>query len=153
VSDDELRAVKRVVLVAAGTRTRALVAKYAIERWARISVEVDISSEYRYPDPSSRSHDRHRGLPERRNDRHHPGHARAQRRGAHVVAVSNIVDSSLAREADAVIYTRAVLRSRSPPPRLRRQVAALELFALRLAQLRGTLPASEIDALFSASTP
>src|ERR1019366_986988 len=52
ISDDELRDVKRVVLVAAGTSHHAaLVAKYAIERWARLSVEVDISSEYRYRDP------------------------------------------------------------------------------------------------------
>ena len=52
VSDEELRAVKRVVLVAAGTSHHAaLVAKYAIERWARLGVEVDIASEYRYRDP------------------------------------------------------------------------------------------------------
>ena len=151
VSDDELRAVKRVVLVAAGTSHHAaLVAKYAIERWARISVEVDISSEYRYRDPIveigtivigvSQSGETIDTIQATRE---------AQRRGAHVVAVSNIVDSSLAREADAVIYTRAGLEvSVASTKAFVAQVAALELFALRLAQLRGTLPASEIDALF-----
>ena len=151
VSDDELRALKRVVLVAAGTSHHAaLVAKYAIERWARVSVEVDISSEYRYRDPIveigtlvigvSQSGETIDTIQATRE---------AQRRGAHVVAVSNIVDSSLAREADAVIYTRAGLEvSVASTKAFVAQVAALELLALRLAQLRGTLPPSEIDALF-----
>ena len=73
----------------------------------------------------------------------------AQRRGARVVAISNIVDSSLAREADAVIYTRAGLEvSVASTKAFVAQVAALELFALRLAQLRQTLAPSDIDALF-----
>ena len=151
VSDEELRAVKRVVLVAAGTSHHAaLVAKYAIERWARISVEVDISSEYRYRDPIveigtlvigvSQSGETIDTIQATRE---------AQRRGARVVAVSNIVDSSLAREADAVIYTRAGLEvSVASTKAFVAQVAALELLALRLAQLRGTLPATDVDALF-----
>ena len=151
VSDEELRNVKRVVLVAAGTSHHAaLVAKYAIERWARVSVDVDISSEYRYRDPIveigtlvigvSQSGETIDTIQATRE---------AQRRGAHVVAISNIVDSSLAREADAVIYTRAGLEvSVASTKAFVAQVAALELFALRLAQLRGTLPSSDIDALF-----
>ncbi len=151
VSDEELRDVKRVVLVAAGTSHHAaLVAKYAIERWARVSVEVDISSEYRYRDPIveigtlvigvSQSGETIDTIQATRE---------AQRRGARVVAISNIVDSSLAREADAVIYTRAGLEvSVASTKAFVAQVAALELFALRLAQLRGTLPEQDIDALF-----
>jgi glucosamine--fructose-6-phosphate aminotransferase (isomerizing) len=151
VSDDELRDVKRVILVAAGTSHHAaLVAKYAIERWARVSVEVDISSEYRYRDPIveigtlvigvSQSGETIDTIQATRE---------AQRRGARVVAVSNIVDSSLAREADAVIYTRAGLEvSVASTKAFVAQVAALELLALRLAQLRNTLPKSDIDALF-----
>ncbi len=150
VSDDELRAVKRVVLVAAGTSHHAaLVAKYAIERWARLSVEVDIASEYRYRDPvveigtlvigvsqSGETIDTIQAVRE------------AKRRGARVVAISNIVDSSLAREADAVIYTRAGLEvSVASTKSFVAQVAALELLALRLAQLRQTLGEPEIDAL------
>ena len=150
VSDDELRAVKRVVLVAAGTSHHAaLVAKYAIERWARLSVEVDIASEYRYRDPvvevgtlvigvsqSGETIDTIQAVRE------------AKRRGARVVGIANIVDSSLAREADAVIYTRAGLEvSVASTKSFVAQVAALELLALRLAQLRQTLAESEIDAL------
>ncbi len=150
VSDEELRAVKRVVLVAAGTSHHAaLVAKYAIERWARLSVEVDIASEYRYRDPvvevgtlvigvsqSGETIDTIQAVRE------------AKRRGARVVAIANIVDSSLAREADAVIYTRAGLEvSVASTKSFVAQVAALELLALRLAQLRQTLAEPEIDAL------
>ena len=151
VSDDELRDVKRVVLVAAGTSHHAaLVAKYAIERWARVSVEVDISSEYRYRDPIveigtlvigvSQSGETIDTIMATRE---------AQRRGARVVAISNIVDSSLAREADAVIYTRAGLEvSVASTKAFVAQVAALELFALRMAQLRATMSPTDIDALF-----
>jgi len=151
ITDDELREVKRVCLVAAGTSFHsALIAKYAIERWARISVDVDISSEYRYRDPIveigtlvigvSQSGETIDTIQATRE---------AQRRGAHVVAISNIVDSSMAREADAVIYTRAGLEvSVASTKAFVAQVAALELLALRLAQLRGTLPESEIDGLF-----
>jgi glucosamine--fructose-6-phosphate aminotransferase (isomerizing) len=151
ISDEELREVKRVVIVAAGTSHHAgLVAKYAIERWARVSVDVDISSEYRYRDPivevgtlvigvsqSGETIDTIQAIRE------------AKRRGARVVGVSNIVGSSLARESDAVIYTRAGLEvSVASTKAFVAQVAALEVLALRLAQLRETLPASDIDALF-----
>jgi glucosamine--fructose-6-phosphate aminotransferase (isomerizing) len=151
ISDDELRDVKRVVLVAAGTSYHAtLIAKYALERWAKIGVDVDIASEYRYRDPiveigtlvigvsqSGETIDTIQALRE------------AKRRGARVVAISNIVDSSLAREADAVIYTRAGLEvSVASTKAFVAQVAALELLALRLAQLRKTLAPDDIDALF-----
>jgi glucosamine--fructose-6-phosphate aminotransferase (isomerizing) len=151
ISDEELRDVKRVVIVAAGTSHHAgQVAKYAIERWAKVGVDVDISSEYRYRDPivevgtlvigvsqSGETIDTIQAIRE------------AKRRGARVIGVSNIVGSSLARESDAVIYTRAGLEvSVASTKAFVAQVAALELLALRLAQLRETLPAQDIDALF-----
>ncbi|HVB50464.1 MAG TPA: glutamine--fructose-6-phosphate transaminase (isomerizing) [Acidimicrobiales bacterium] len=151
ISDEELRGVKRVVIVATGTSHHAgLVAKYAIERWARVSVEVDIASEYRYRDPiveigtlvigisqSGETIDTIQAIRE------------ARRRGARVIAVTNIVDSSLARESDAVIYTRAGLEvSVASTKVFVAQIAALELLALRLAQLRDTLLPLDVDALF-----
>jgi glucosamine--fructose-6-phosphate aminotransferase (isomerizing) len=151
ISDEELRGVNRVVIVAAGTSHHAgQVAKYAIERWARLGVDVDISSEYRYRDPivevgtlvigvsqSGETIDTIQAIRE------------AKRRGARVVGVTNIVGSSLARESDAVIYTRAGLEvSVASTKAFVAQVAALELLALRLAQLRETLPPSDVDALF-----
>ncbi len=153
VPDEELAAVRRVVLVAAGTSHHAaLVAKYALERWARLPVEVDISSEYRYRDPvveigtlvigvsqSGETIDTIQAVRE------------ARRRGARVVAVTNIVDSSLAREADAVVYTRAGLEvSVASTKSFVAQVAALELLALRLAQLRGTLAPLDVENLVRA---
>jgi glutamine---fructose-6-phosphate transaminase (isomerizing) len=151
IEDEELREVNRVVIVAAGTSHHAgQVAKYAIERWARLGVDVDISSEYRYRDPivevgtlvigvsqSGETIDTIQAIRE------------AKRRGARVVGVTNIVGSSLARESDAVIYTRAGLEvSVASTKAFVAQVAALELLALRLAQLRETLPPSDVDALF-----
>ncbi|HWD96906.1 MAG TPA: glutamine--fructose-6-phosphate transaminase (isomerizing) [Acidimicrobiales bacterium] len=151
ISDEELCEVNRVVIVAAGTSNHAgQVAKYAIERWARLSVEVDISSEYRYRDPivevgtlvigvsqSGETIDTIQAIRE------------AKRRGARVIGVTNIVGSSLARESDAVIYTRAGLEvSVASTKAFVAQVAALEVLALRLAQLRGTVAADDIDALF-----
>ncbi len=151
LDDEELRDVHRVVIVAAGTSNHAgQVAKYAIERWARLSVEVDISSEYRYRDPivevgtlvigisqSGETIDTIQAIRE------------AKRRGARVIGVTNIVGSSLARESDAVIYTRAGLEvSVASTKAFVAQVAALEVLALRLAQLRNTMADADVDALF-----
>ncbi len=149
VADAELLEVRRVVIVATGTSHHAaLVAKYALERWARLATEVDIASEYRYRDPvvevgtlvigvsqSGETIDTIQAVRE------------ARRRGARVVAVTNVVDSSLAREADAVLYTRAGLEvSVASTKSFVAQVAALEMLALRLAQLRATLPADDVEA-------
>ncbi len=149
VADAELLEVRRVVIVATGTSHHAaLVAKYALERWARLATEVDIASEYRYRDPvvevgtlvigvsqSGETIDTIQAVRE------------ARRRGARVVAVTNVVDSSLAREADAVLYTRAGLEvSVASTKSFVAQVAALEMLALRLAQLRATLPAGDVEA-------
>lgn len=147
LTDDQLANASKVVLVACGSSYHAaMVAKYAIERWARISVEVDIASEFRYRDPvvdhttlvigvsqSGETIDTIQALRE------------AKSRGAMVVAVSNVVDSSMAREADAVLYTRAGLEvCVASTKAVLAQIAALELLALRLAQLRSSLPAGVI---------
>ena len=150
LSDEELRNVNKVTLVACGSSYHtAMVAKYAIERWARVAVEVDIASEFRYRDPiidhtslvigvsqSGETIDTITALRE------------AKRRGAMVVAISNVVDSSMAREADAVLYTRAGLEVCVVATKtVLAQIAALELLALRLAQLRGTLEPSVVAHL------
>ena len=147
VSDGDLAAASKVVLVACGSSYHAaMVAKYAIERWARISVEVDIASEFRYRDPvvdrstlvigvsqSGETIDTIQALRE------------AKSRGALVVAVSNVVDSSMAREADAVLYTRAGLEvCVASTKAVLAQIAALELLALRLAQLRQSMAPQDI---------
>ncbi len=155
VSDEELKEVRRVVLVAAGTSYHAaLVAKYAIEKWARLSVDVEISSEYRYRDPvieigtlvigvsqSGETIDTIQACRE------------AKLRGARVIGICNIVDASLARESDAVLYTRAGLEvSVASTKAFVAQVAVLELLALHLAQLRGTMDSAVIDDRFTELT-
>ena len=155
LSDDALRAITKVTLVGCGSSYHtAMVAKYAIEAWARISVEVDIASEFRYRNPvvdettlvigvsqSGETIDTISALRE------------AKSRGAIVVAVSNIVDSSMAREADAVIYTRAGLEiCVASTKAVLAQIAALEVLALRLAQVRGVLSTQRVVELFHQLT-
>jgi glucosamine--fructose-6-phosphate aminotransferase (isomerizing) len=147
LNDDDLRGITKVYLVACGSSFHAaLLAKYAIEHWARIPAEVDIASEFRYRDPvldaatlavgvsqSGESLDTALAL------------AEAAKRGARVLGVTNVVGSSIARDSDAVLYTRAgpeicVAATKT----LLAQIVALDLLALTLAQVRGMLSAAEI---------
>ena len=106
-----LRDVKRIIVVACGTSYHAgLIGRYAIEEWARIPVEMDIASEYRYRNPvvgpatsSSASRSRAR-RPTRWRRCASPASA-----GATVLALTNIMGSQATRDADGVLYTRAGL--------------------------------------------
>jgi len=153
VSDERLRRVTKVTLVACGSSYHtALVAKYAIEKWARVAVDVDIASEYRYRDPIVTENDLVIGVSQSGETIDtFLAMAEAKRLGATVVAVTNVVDSSMARAADAVLYTRAgmeicVVATKSVVS----QIVVLETLALRLAQLRGTLSPVEVSRLLSA---
>ncbi len=146
----ELAAVERVCIVACGSSYHAaLVAKYAMERWARLPTQVDIASEFRYRDPILDAHtltigvsqsgetvDTLQGLRE----------ARAQ--GSKVLVVSNVVDSSMAREADGVLYTRAGPEVGVAATKTHlTQIVALQLLALVLAQARQTMAPLAIASL------
>jgi glucosamine--fructose-6-phosphate aminotransferase (isomerizing) len=153
VSDEQLRRATKVTLVACGSSYHtALVAKYAIEKWARVAVDVDIASEYRYRDPIVSENDLVIGVSQSGETIDtFLAMAEAKRLGATVVAVTNVVDSSMARAADAVLYTRAgmeicVVATKSVVS----QIVVLETLALRLAQLRGTLSPVEVSRLLSA---
>ena len=151
LDDEFLRGVQRIVIVACGTSYHAgLVGRYAIEEWARVPVEMDIASEYRYRNPVVGA-----GRP---GDRHHPVRARPPtpwRRcgspasaGAKVLAITNIMGSQATRDADAVLYTRAGLEiSVAATKTFVAQVAAMYLLGLRLAELRGTLPPERLAEL------
>ncbi len=151
LSAQELRDIEKIFLVACGSSFHAaMVAKYAIEHWTRLQVEIDIASEFRYRDPildsrtlvvgvsqSGETIDTLQAIKE------------AKRWKSTVVAISNVVDSSLSREADTVLYTRAgpevgVAATKTYVS----QITALEILALALAELRGTLYPSEVDKLF-----
>jgi len=142
VPADVLREVDKVFVIACGTAFHAgLVAKYAIEHWTRLPVEIEIASEFRYRDPVlgpdtltlavSQSGETIDTLEAMRH---------ARRQGSQVIAVTNTVGSSLAREADGVLYTHAgpeigVAATKT----FATQMVALHLVSLYLAQVRGTM--------------
>jgi glucosamine--fructose-6-phosphate aminotransferase (isomerizing) len=141
VSEDVLRSVDKVFVVACGTAFHAgLVAKYAIEHWTRLPVEIEIASEFRYRDPVLDGQTLTLGVSqsgETIDTLEAVRHARNQ--GSHVIAITNTVGSSISREADGVLYTHAgpeicVAATKT----FATQMVALHLVALYLAQLRGT---------------
>jgi len=143
---DEFRHLDKVYVVACGTSYHAgMVAKYALEHWARVPVEVEIASEFRYRDPILSPHTLVVAISqsgETADTLAAAAHARAQR--AKVVAISNVVGSSLAREADAVLYTRAGPEiAVASTKAFTTQILAIELLALFLAQLRRAMFADE----------
>jgi glucosamine--fructose-6-phosphate aminotransferase (isomerizing) len=147
IDPDLLRDVGKVFVVACGTAFHSgLVAKYAIEHWTRIPVEIDIASEFRYRDPVlgpdtltlavSQSGETIDTLEAARH---------AARQGSRVLAVTNTLGSSLAREADAVMFTHAgpeigVAATKT----FATQMVALQLVALYLAQVRGPMFPEEV---------
>ena len=145
-----LRAIDKVFVVACGTSYHAaMMAKYAIERWARLPVEIDIASEFRYRDPVLDSRSLVIGISqsgETIDTLAAVRYARAQ--GSLVIGVSNVVESALAREADAVLYTRAgpeigVAATKT----FTTQLVAMQLLGLYLAQVRGAVDPGAVEVL------
>jgi glutamine---fructose-6-phosphate transaminase (isomerizing) len=141
MSEDRLRDVDKVFVVACGTAFHSgLVAKYAIEHWARLPVEIEIASEFRYRDPVLDANTLTLGVSqsgETIDTLEAVRHARHQQ--SHVIAITNTVGSSIAREADGILYTHAgpevgVAATKT----FATQMVALDLLALYLAQVRGT---------------
>jgi len=143
---------RRIVIVACGTSYHAgLVGRYAIEQWARIPVEMDVASEYRYRDPVVGPDDLVIGITQSGETADTLAAMRlAQRRGAKVMAVTNIMGSQATRDADTVLFTRAGLEvGVAATKTFTAQVAAMYLLGLWLAGSRGTLPAERITTLIS----
>jgi glucosamine--fructose-6-phosphate aminotransferase (isomerizing) len=148
LSDQELREIDKVFVVACGTAYHSgLLAKYAIEHWTRLPVEVELASEFRYRDPVldrstlvvaiSQSGETADTLEAVR-------HAKEQK--AKVLAVCNTNGSQIPRECDAVLYTRAgpeigVASTKT----FLAQIAANCLLGLALAQARGTKYPDEVE--------
>jgi glucosamine--fructose-6-phosphate aminotransferase (isomerizing) len=148
LSDQELREIDKVFIVACGTAFHSgLLAKYAIEHWTRLPVEVELASEFRYRDPVldrgtlviaiSQSGETADTLEAVR-------HAKTQK--AKVLAICNTNGSQIPREADAVLYTRAgpeigVAATKT----FLAQIAANYLVGLALAQARGTKYPDEVE--------
>jgi glucosamine--fructose-6-phosphate aminotransferase (isomerizing) len=142
VDDDVLRTVRRIVIVACGTSYHAgLLGRYAIEEWARLPVEVDIASEFRYRNPIVGSGDLVVGISQSGETADTLAAMRIARdAGARVLAVTNIMGSQATRDADGVLYTRAGLEMGVAATKtFLAQAVVMYLLALRLAELRGTL--------------
>jgi glutamine---fructose-6-phosphate transaminase (isomerizing) len=138
-----LRDVKRIVVVACGTSYHAgLIGRYAIEEWARIPVEMDIASEYRYRNPVVGPGDLVIGITQSGETADTLAAMRiARERGAIVLALTNIMGSQATRESDGVLYTRAGLEvCVAATKTFTCQVVVMHLLALKLAELRNTLP-------------
>jgi glutamine---fructose-6-phosphate transaminase (isomerizing) len=137
-----LRDVRRIVIVACGTSYHAgLIGRYALEEWARVPVEMDVASEYRYRNPVVGAGDLVIGITQSGETADTLAAMRiARERGATVLAITNIVGSQATRDADGVLFTRAGLEvSVAATKTFVCQVAVMFLLALRLAELRGTL--------------
>ncbi len=146
LSDEELRGIDKVFIVGCGTSYHAgLVAKYAIEHWTRLPVEIDIASEFRYRDPVLDSDTLVVGVSQSGETIDTLQAMReAKRWKAKVLVISNVVGSSMAREADAVLYTRAGPEIGVAATKTHlAQIVAMEILALYLAQVRGTLYSQE----------
>ena len=150
LDDEFLRDVGRIVIVACGTSYHAgLVGRYAIEEWARVPVEMDIASEYRYRNPVVGPGDLVIGITQSGETADTLAAMRlAREAGATVLGITNIMGSQATRDADAVLYTRAGLEiGVAATKTFVAQVAAMYLLGLRLAELRGTLPPERLAEL------
>ncbi|MCC6696747.1 MAG: glutamine--fructose-6-phosphate transaminase (isomerizing) [Candidatus Hydrogenedentes bacterium] len=152
LSEQELKDCKKIVIVSCGTAWHAgLVGKYLIERFAKVPVEVDIASEYRYRDPiiypntivipvtqSGETADTLEAI------------RIAKSRGAKVVSIVNVVGSSIARESHGVIYTQAgpeigVASTKAYTS----QITAFALFTIWLGETRGVLSKAEAKEMIA----
>jgi glucosamine--fructose-6-phosphate aminotransferase (isomerizing) len=152
IDDDFLREARRIVIVACGTSYHAgLVGRYAIEEWARVPVEMDIASEYRYRNPVVGPDDLVIGITQSGETADTLAAMRlARERGARVLAITNIRGSQATRDADAVLYTRAGIEiSVAATKTFVAQAATMYLIGLRLAELRGTLPGERLAELIA----
>ncbi|OGX00500.1 MAG: glutamine--fructose-6-phosphate aminotransferase [Omnitrophica bacterium RIFCSPLOWO2_02_FULL_45_16] len=151
ISDDEFKKFKRIAIVACGTAYHAgLTGKYILEDLVKIPCWVDVSSEFRYRNPlvdketlmivisqSGETADTLAALRE------------AKRHGAKVLAICNVLGSSIARESYGVIYTHAGPEiAVASTKAYTAQLAVLYLLTLYLARLKKTVAASKLNALF-----
>ncbi|HLE98524.1 MAG TPA: glutamine--fructose-6-phosphate transaminase (isomerizing) [Gaiellaceae bacterium] len=148
MTDEQLRNLRRIVLLACGTAYHAcVVGRYVIEEWARVPVEFDIASEWVYRNPVINEHDLVIGITQSGETRDTIEALKlAREKGARTVAITNMMGSQVTREVDSVLYTRAGIEMGVAASKtFTAQVALLYLVALKLAQIRETLPPGEIE--------
>ncbi len=148
MDDDALVALRRMVILSAGTSYHAAVAgRYAIEEWARVPVEHDIASEWIYRNPVLDRSTLVIGISQSGETRDTIAAMKlAREMGAQTVAITNMMGSQITREVDSVLYTRAGLEvSVAASKTFTAQLSLLFLVALKLAQVRKTLPGGELE--------
>jgi glutamine---fructose-6-phosphate transaminase (isomerizing) len=144
----EIQNLRRVVLVACGTAYHAgVVGRYVIEEWARIPVEPDIASEWIYRNPVLSKDTLVIGISQSGETRDTVNAVKlARESGARTLAITNLMGTQITREAESSIYTRCGLEvGVAASKTFTAQVALLCLIALKMAQIRKTLPADEVE--------
>ncbi len=148
MNDQQLADLRRIVILACGTAYHAgVVGRYVLEEWARIPVEPDIASEWIYRNPVIDENTMVIGISQSGETRDTVGAMRlAREKGAHTVAITNMMGSHITREVDSSLYTRCGLEvGVAASKTFTAQVSLLYLVGLKLAEMRGTLPPNEIS--------
>jgi glucosamine--fructose-6-phosphate aminotransferase (isomerizing) len=148
MDEDELRALRRIVVVGCGTAYHAgVVGRYAIEEWARVPVEPDVASEWIYRNPVLDPGTLVIGISQSGETRDTIQAMKlAREKGARTVAITNMMGSQITREVDSVLFTRTGLEvGVAASKTFTAQIALLFLIGLKLAQTRETLPKQEVE--------
>ncbi len=148
MTEQELRDLRRIVILACGTAYHAgVVGRYVIEEWARVPVEPDIASEWIYRNPVIDENTLVIGISQSGETRDTIEAMKlAREKGARTVAITNMMGSQITREVDSVLYTRCGLEvGVAASKTFTAQVSLLYLVALKLAQIRETMPVGEIS--------
>ncbi|MDX6506581.1 MAG: hypothetical protein QOG06_1225 [Gaiellaceae bacterium] len=152
MTEEQLRNLRRIVIVAAGTSYHAgVVGRYMIEEWARLPVEPDIASEWIYRNPVLSKDTLVIAISQSGESRDTVNAVKLARElGARTLAITNVMGSQITREAECVIYTRCGLEiGVAASKTFTAQVALLALIGLKLAQVRKTLPADEVEVILN----
>jgi glutamine---fructose-6-phosphate transaminase (isomerizing) len=150
MTEEQLRNLRRIVIVAAGTSYHAgVVGRYMIEEWARLPVEPDIASEWIYRNPVLSKDTLVIGISQSGESRDTVNAIKLARDlGARTLAITNLMGSQITREAESVLYTRCGLEiGVAASKTFTAQVALLALIGLKLAQVRKTLPPEEVTTI------
>jgi glutamine---fructose-6-phosphate transaminase (isomerizing) len=148
MDEDELRALRRIVVVGCGTAYHAgVVGRYVIEEWARVPVEPDVASEWIYRNPVLDPGTLVIGISQSGETRDTIQAMKlAREKGARTVAITNMMGSQITREVDSVLFTRTGLEvGVAASKTFTAQIALLFLIGLKLSLIRETLPPDEVE--------
>jgi len=148
MTDQEIQNLRRIVILACGTAYHSgVVGRYIIEEWARIPVEPDIASEWRYRNPVLSKDTLVIGISQSGETADTLAAMRlAREKGARTLAITNMMGSQITREVDSTLYTRCGLEvGVAASKTFTAQVALLSLIALKLAEVRKTVAPDEIE--------